>query len=63
MTDVQCKMGDKIVVKDYEGVVPEGKVFQCWNTREDGTGINVKPGKTISVYGDMRLYPVWRDAE
>lgn len=57
------KVGDSVVIKDYEGVVPEGKVFQCWNTRSDGTGVNIKPGKVIKISENMRLYPLWRDAE
>lgn len=57
------KVGDMVTIRDYEGYVPEGKVFQCWNTREDGTGVNIKPGKRLKLSEDMRLYPIWRDQE
>lgn len=57
------RVGDTVVIKDYEGTVPEGKVFVGWNTRPDGTGVNIKPGKVLKISENMRLYPMWRDAE
>lgn len=57
------RVGDTVVIRDYEGTVPEGKVFVAWNTRPDGTGVMIKPGKVIKISEDMRLYPMWRDAE
>ena len=57
------RVGDMVVIRDFEGTAPEGKVFQCWNTRADGTGVNIKPGKKIKISADMHLYPIWRDQE
>lgn len=57
------RVGDTVVIRDYQGTVPEGKVFVGWNTRPDGTGINIKPGKKLRMDGDMTLYPMWRDQE
>ena len=59
----QYRVGDTVVIRDYEGAVPEGKVFQCWNTRPDGTGVNIKPGKKLKLSEDMHLYHIWRDQE
>lgn len=57
------RVGDTVVIRDYQGTVPEGKVFVGWNTRPDGTGINIKPGKKLKLDADMTLYPMWRDQE
>ena len=63
MTTEQYRTGDTITVKDWTGPVPEGKRFLGWNTKADGTGVFVKPGKVLRVYNDMTLFPVWRDVE
>lgn len=62
MRTIKAKMNSRMVVAEYEGEVPEGKRFLCWNTREDGNGRNYRPGERIVLAGDVRLYPVWGTA-
>lgn len=42
---------------------PEGKVFDSWNTKADGTGTTVKPGQTYTLNPDANdvLYAQWKD--
>ena len=34
-------------------------LFLCWNTLPDGSGIEYRPGDTITVTGDIQLYADW----
>lgn len=34
-------------------------LFQCWNTKSDGSGDEYKPGDIITVTGDVHLYAQW----
>ena len=62
MKPIKAKMNTRLKVMDYQGQAPEGKRFLAWNTREDGTGGVYRPGQTIVLAGDVRLYPMWGDA-
>lgn len=61
-TTTKHRMGAKVTVAEYQGAVPEGKRFIAWSTRPDGTGTVYKPGQTITLAGDVHLYPVLGDA-
>ena len=62
MTMTKHRIGAEIVIKAYDGPVPDGKAFYAWNTREDGTGAVYKPGKKITMIESLHLYPMWVDA-
>lgn len=62
MKDVKVKIGTRVKVADFEGTVPEGKRFLAWSTEPDGKGRIYKPGQTVTLSGDLSLYPVWGDA-
>lgn len=38
--------------------IPEGKVFNGWNTRADGTGLNILPNSNWSVFENTTIYPI-----
>ena len=62
MKDVRVKLGTKVKVADFEGEIPEGKRFLAWSTEPEGKGRIYKPGQTVTLSGDLTLYPVWGDA-
>ncbi len=37
----------------------EGYTFYCWNTKADGTGVNMFPKEEHAITGDVKLYAVW----
>ncbi len=51
--------GSMMRLPDYNGEVPLGSSFRAWNTRKDGTGTEYKARRTIIVYRDLRLYPMF----
>lgn len=63
MSASKHRIGTEVVIKAYDGPVPEGKAFYAWNTREDGTGAVYKPGKTITMIESLHLWPMWVDAQ
>lgn len=38
--------------------IPAGKVFKGWNTRADGSGLNILPNSNWSVFEDTIIYPI-----
>lgn len=38
--------------------IPSDKVFDGWNTREDGKGLKVLPGANWSVFENTNIYPI-----
>lgn len=38
--------------------IPDGKVFKGWNTRADGTGLNILPNSNWSVFENTTIYPI-----
>lgn len=61
MSIVNFRPGSKAIISDYTGEVPEGKVFDSWNTRQDGTGISYKPGREIVIVDSLHLWPMFVD--
>ncbi len=43
--------------------VPDGKAFNNWNTKPDGSGTPYAAGDTITVSEDLALYAQWMDEE
>lgn len=39
-------------------IIPSGKTFKGWNTRADGTGINILPNSQWSVFESTTIYPI-----
>ena len=60
--EIKVRPGRKTVIKAFEGTAPEGKVFSCWATAPDGSGIKYKPGQTVLITGDLTLFPIFTDA-
>lgn len=42
---------------------PANKEFVCWNTKADGSGTNIAPGKTFVIHEDTTLYAIWIDSQ
>lgn len=38
--------------------IPEGKTLKGWNTRADGTGLNILPNSNWSVFENTTIYPI-----
>lgn len=38
--------------------IPANKVFRGWNTRADGTGLNILPNSNWSVFENTTIYPI-----
>ena len=38
--------------------MPTNKVFKGWNTRADGTGLNILPNSNWSVFENTTIYPI-----
>ena len=53
----------EVEVQDNRFTPPEGKMFDSWNTKDDGTGTTVKPGQTYTLNPDANdvLYAQWKD--
>ena len=55
--------GQTASVKDNTGILRKtgtGYGFSCWNTALDGTGIDYRPGSTVTLgSGDVTLYAKW----
>ena len=52
------------------GFTREGYTFRCWNTRRDGTGLSVNPGRVVSGQeiqtfipnpSEIKWYAIWRN--
>lgn len=41
---------------------PEGKEFDEWNPKADGSGTGVDPAATFTVEADVTLYATWKNA-
>lgn len=49
------------VAWDAFGLRNPGQVFECWNTRADGTGVSYNPGDQITnLATDLTLYAIWK---
>lgn len=53
----------EVEVQDNRFTAPEGKVFDSWNTKADGTGETIQPGDTYTLSPDVNdfLYAQWKD--
>ena len=50
-----------VTVLDCSFTAPDGKVFDKWNTKSDGSGKNYEPGDSFSAKKDVTLYAQWAD--
>ena len=56
------KSGAVVTVKDAYGfTAPEGKVFDKWNTSQNGSGTSYNFGSSFSISGDTTLYAQWKN--
>lgn len=54
----------KAIVTDAKPTAPADKVFDKWNTQNDGLGADKVAGNVIDLSaGDVTLYAIWRDPE
>ncbi len=52
----------KVTVTDAKPTAPADKVFDKWNTQNDGLGADKVAGDVIDLSaGDVTLYAIWRD--
>lgn len=59
---VDVKEGQKTTLPDGSGLTaPEGKYFDGWNTKADGTGESHPAGSEITPTGSETLYAVWSE--
>jgi hypothetical protein len=57
---VQALSGTGITVAVNSGyLIKDGHYFAGWNTRPDGSGASYKPGKSLLLESDMKLYARW----
>lgn len=55
--------GDNATVQKSGFTAPAGSVFDCWNTKRDGSGTDYAPEDTISnISSDIVLYAQWKQA-
>lgn len=53
----------QVTVSDGSDLKKPGKLFDCWNTKADGTGTNYGANSKIPmVNGGVTLYAKWKDA-
>ncbi len=55
-----------VYIWDKPSEVPENKVFKCWNTKEDGSGMSYQPGDKAYINEENAnnssdLYAVWEN--
>lgn len=67
-TDVQtpCVYGTEVIIEGCPYTVKkEGKVwhFTAWNSRPDGTGEDILPGRKKKIYENMTLYAKWQEED
>lgn len=55
--------GFEVTVLGNSFTPPEGKMFDSWNTKADGTGETIQPGDTYTLSPDVNdfLYAQWKD--
>ena len=60
----QAAVAGEATVTDAEPTAPADKVFDKWNTQNDGLGADKVAGDVIDLSaGDVTLYAIWRDPE
>lgn len=60
----QAAVAGEATVTDAEPTAPADKVFDKWNTQNDGLGADKVAGDVIDLSaGDVTLYAQWRDPE
>lgn len=52
--------GEEAIIINNENKV-EGKTFDSWNTKKDGTGKSFKPNEKITIKESYTLYPIYVD--
>lgn len=58
----QAAVAGEATVTDAEPTAPADKVFDKWNTQNDGLGADKVAGDVIDLRaGDVTLYAIWRD--
>jgi uncharacterized repeat protein (TIGR02543 family) len=53
------KWSQKVEVLSGQGLRRAGYIFQGWNTKEDGTGSDIKVGSTLMIKNDVTLFAQW----
>ncbi len=61
-TVTEYKHGRAVKIPDYNGIIPDGKAFYAWNTRQDGSGAVYKAGKKVLMIENLHLFPMFIDA-
>ena len=51
--------GTFMVLGNMNNMARTGYIFSGWNTKADGSGINLAPGATSNIYGNVTLYAKW----
>lgn len=59
--DLKYKAKHTVIAAPAEEQEPEGKDFDSWNTKADGTGTEYAPGDVLTVKSDVDLFAVWTD--
>lgn len=63
MIQDKVRTGETLIVRECTMTPPKGMVFSHWNTKEDGTGVNYKPGQKIKMFESVKLYPIWTEVQ
>ena len=59
---MDVKEGQKTTLPDGTGLTaPDGKYFDGWNTKDDGSGTTYPGGSEYTPEGSKTLYAVWTD--
>lgn len=66
--DSECELGEIYEYSEGEETIiinneikVEGKKFDSWNTKKDGTGKSFKPNEKIAIKESYTLYPIYVD--
>ena len=61
MADATVNYGDEFEVPGNGFTVPEGKSFEGWNTKADGSGTTYQPEAKFTPEADVTLYAIWKN--
>jgi len=53
--------GCDMILPDYCGPVPDGKLFTAWNVLENGINEKMKPGENLVRNGSVTIMPVFEE--